>query len=244
MPRILCIAALVLIAACSEEHPTGPIQRGSPERSARDRGIVVGPPVRTLDDQLAELADSVPGFGGLFISAGEIHAFLSDLGQATHLRARLATSVLLSRHHEKPIRILMGRYGFRDLKIWNDRLVQLMASQPGVVSFDINEAENKLNVTVANPEITALVNDAVRMSGIPADAVRILHGELSGGPFGRPRHEWIEAIWRWNVANHGGAQYRRVDRIRRRLHGGIYGLERQWFSLDNRKLPLHTRSLV
>lgn len=165
---------VVSMEACDSTPPTA-----AGLASSRATSSLVGQathlsPVETLDDKFAAIADSIPGFGGLFVSNGELYAYLSDSSQEGRLRSRLAEDNVLAHHRGKPLHISRGSFDYRALKRWNDQLSSLLAAVPGVAWFDINEVENRLNVGVTNATLISDVHQAALNLAIPPAALRVV----------------------------------------------------------------------
>ena len=118
----------------------------------------------THDDELAQMADEIPGFGGLFYDEeGFPHVFLTDVGRAPQVNA-LGPAV----------RIHQGQFDFRQLRQWKDSLVDVLAL-PGVVLLDADESRNRVRIGLdkeagAEKNLGA-VRAALAKSGVPPAAV-------------------------------------------------------------------------
>jgi hypothetical protein len=130
---------------------------------------------RTIDDEFSDIATVVPGFGGAFVVNGEVHAYLVDTLRGKELRSVLASSrvLALAHHSGSQIKIHKGQFDFRDLVKWELQAQNLLASVPGVVWFDANEATNQVEVGVANAESMSDVESGIRLLGIPQAAIRV-----------------------------------------------------------------------
>jgi hypothetical protein len=88
---------------------------------------------QTLDQEYAQMAVKVPGFGGLYLDEqGTTHVYLQDLARAGDLQG-LADRVVFQQ----------GDYNFGDLYAWKDQ-VRPQLAQPGAVYLDIDEQRNRL----------------------------------------------------------------------------------------------------
>ncbi|HEY4591224.1 MAG TPA: hypothetical protein VIJ61_02385 [Thermoanaerobaculia bacterium] len=139
--RFLCIATLLAAvpAARAQEMP------------------------QTLDQEYAQMAVKVPGFGGLYLDEqGTTHVYLQDLSRAGDLQG-LADRVVFQQ----------GDYNFGDLFAWKD-LVRPQLAQPGVVYLDIDEQRNRLVFGVERAYIDRFnegLQSFLRGTRVPPEAV-------------------------------------------------------------------------
>jgi hypothetical protein len=118
---------------------------------------------QTLDDQYAQEAARVPGFGGLYLDArGTTHVYLTDLS--------------LSREVQdlgNPVVVEQGQYDYRDLYTWRVDLRPQLA-QRGAVFLDIDEQRNRIVFGVESGSVdafTANLQTVLRATGVPPEAV-------------------------------------------------------------------------
>jgi hypothetical protein len=87
----------------------------------------------SLDEQYARLAESVPGFGGLYLDEeGTTHVYLQDLSREREVQ-NLGERVVV---HQ-------GDYDFRDLYAWREEVRSQLAER-GAVFLDIDERRNRV----------------------------------------------------------------------------------------------------
>jgi hypothetical protein len=119
----------------------------------------------TLDEEFAQLAEAIPGFGGLYLDAeGTTHVYLQDLSHAREVQDL-----------GERVEVHPGDYDFRDLLAWKDRVRDLLA-QPGSVFLDIDEQRNRLLFGVERESLGAFTNALlVHLQGarVPAEAVLV-----------------------------------------------------------------------
>jgi hypothetical protein len=119
----------------------------------------------TLDEEFAQLAEELPGFGGLYLDErGTTHVYLQDLAW-TEAAQRLGETV----------EVHQGQYDFRDLFAWKEVLLSQLA-RDGVVMMDIDEGRNRLLFGVEADAVDAFrtqLEGFLRDAGIPAAAVLI-----------------------------------------------------------------------
>jgi len=132
----------------------------------------------TLDDQLARIAEQIPGFGGIFLDEnGRIVVSLVE-GEITtqsvrEIGLRLARALAWDdpRLRAGAFRILPARYSFLQLKEWHDRLFPQVFEVEGVTLTDIDEVRNRLRIGVESEESGEHVLGALAAAGIPREAV-------------------------------------------------------------------------
>jgi len=135
-------------------------------------------PEETLDEQLARLAEQIPGFGGIFLDEnGRIAVYLVE-GEVTTLSVReVGATIARVLGWDEPrlragvIRILPGRYNFRQLKEWNDQIFPHAFELRGVRWTDIDEAQNRLRIGVENEAAAEEVIETLVSLGVPREAV-------------------------------------------------------------------------
>lgn len=154
MKRLLCVGPLVALALALSGVPTD-LQATSPARPF------------TYDDELAQMAEEIPGFGGLYYDEeGFPNVYVKDVAGAAHLKAL-----------GPDVRIHEGEYDFRQLRQWKDALVNVL-SRPEVVMVDADEATNRVRIGI-NREAGGMqkslrtVRSLVQRTGVPARAVVI-----------------------------------------------------------------------
>ena len=158
-------------------------------------------PVVTFDDELVQVAQRLPGFGGMFFDdAGMLNIYLVETnppdGQTVeeqHNRIKLALIAVfgqdnLNQHlqvgagaigQENPvtpagIQILQGAYDMIQLAAWRPAVNRTL-SLSGVVMTDMDESKNRLRIGIDRPEHRHKVEEALKNEGVPLDAVIIEH---------------------------------------------------------------------
>jgi hypothetical protein len=123
----------------------------------------------SLDEQYARLAESVPGFGGLYLDEeGTTHVYLQDLSREREVQ-NLGERVVV---HQ-------GDYDFRDLFAWREEVRPQLAER-GAVSLDIDERRNRLVFGVEREslgEFAARLGDFLRGTRVPPEAVTVEDAE-------------------------------------------------------------------
>ncbi len=147
--------------------------------AAVDHALDGCPPVlgRTIDDLFEDVARSVPGFGGMFLGEGGqvLDVYLLDQSaeqiEAVEGAIRAVFGPIIP---EGGIRALQGQYGFLELRQWYTAMLGRVLSTPGVVATDIDEAENRLTISIETADVEEQVAQAITELGIPENAVAIV----------------------------------------------------------------------
>src|SRR5216110_448591 len=156
--RISGLAIIAAAAACSDNGPTtGPAP--TPMNQAEQ-----APDVATLTRAL-------PGFGGLFVDHGVPTVYLTDLGQRG-LAERLLGGFARARG-AAGIRVMAGRFAYRDLDKWFQQVSDEAFSQGGVVFVDLDEASNQVLVAVEPGKSHANIRSLAARLGVPAEALTV-----------------------------------------------------------------------
>ncbi len=133
----------------------------TPAARAQDEGD----PPPTLDEEYAQLAEQIPGFGGLYLDdRGTTHVYLQDLSQTDDVQDLGET-----------VEVHQGQYDFRDLFAWK-AVLRSQLGRDGAVMLDIDEARNRLLFGVEIDGLVAFQADlegVLRTAGIPAAAVLV-----------------------------------------------------------------------
>jgi len=138
------------------------------------------PQEETLDDLLTRLSDQIPGFGGLFLDdRGQIAVYLVE-GEVRTLSVReIGATIARALGWEEPrllagaVRLLPGRYTFRQLKEWHDQLFPHVFEIEGVTLTDIDEARNRLRIGVEDEAAAEAVIQTLGSLGVPREAILV-----------------------------------------------------------------------
>lgn len=143
----------------------------------------------TLDEQLVELAERVPGFGGVYhdYATGRVIVHLKDLSQAS--AARKAVGAFLTRRPLLPgvgepkadvprasrrrptMAFAKAEHDFRDLARWRRQLEE--AGRDLWTMSDIDDIANRVLIGVIDEAARVELSDALEGLGIPRGAVTI-----------------------------------------------------------------------
>lgn len=175
-------SGLLLAIGCADnaEQPTGVRVEPSAQFAA------AGPPaprdVFGQDAEFLQLADSIPGFAGLYVAAdGDVVAQLADLGQRSRATAVLGRLVERKRSQLRGrdgiplsarIRHHQVKYNFIQLVAFK-RAIKPLHSSIKIVYVDIDEVTNRLSLGVRGPEDKSRFEAALAQLGVPVDGVVI-----------------------------------------------------------------------
>ncbi len=134
----------------------------------------------TLDDSFEDVAELVPGFGGMYLSDDSddeqvLEVYLLD-PSADNVDAveDAIISVFGPIIPAGGIRAQAADYGFSELRGWYRAMVASILSTDGVTATDINEAVNRLVIGIETPAAEPEVMLALFDLDIPLDAVAIV----------------------------------------------------------------------
>ncbi len=176
------LALLSLLCGCGEREP-----------SQDSRPV---PQEMTLDEDLLKVAQQVPGFGGMYIDEGgvlNVYMLEEPADAAAMLERRAQLEKTLSavygadflargrRERVNPdaeptaaaplaIKIVKGAFDIPQLADWRRKADGVLAID-GVVFTDLDERSNRLKVGIAPGAARGRVQQALKESGIPPDAV-------------------------------------------------------------------------
>jgi hypothetical protein len=125
-------------------------------------------PAVSVDDELVQMGQSLPGFGGLFYDAeGYPNVYLRDPQEPTAVAALKSLG--------SQVRVLQGDFELADLVAWKLSLRSVLA-RPDVVYLDADEAMNRVVVGIdESSQAKSLVRESldkdVAAHGVPAAAV-------------------------------------------------------------------------
>lgn len=174
----IALASLVWFAACRDLPPAPSRVPVRPTRANRSTNAV--PTVRTIDDDFADLADRVPGFGGMFYNAQGRLTIYSTNGSLTSLDRSQVLAVLRRHHPGKPqlaaemdgATVLRAAYDYRQLlSAYRGPLNTLFTKTNGLVLTDIDESHNRITVGVSDSTAAGRARDLFDANGFGSDFV-------------------------------------------------------------------------
>lgn len=170
---------------------------GSYSYSPKHAAAQSPPPPKTIDDIFTEIAEKVPGFGGAFFSPDPSdHVLLVYFTNPSQEKLdQLAEVVrrdygdLLPRTGEQPeVSAIQGTYDYTQLRRWYDVARNATIDLDGLVSTDIQEANNRLEFGVDSPLAQNALASTLRSLGIPDSAVSVsvVEAAVPGGSLRDP----------------------------------------------------------
>jgi len=155
-------------STATEARLNAAASNGTPQTSASNVGGA-----RTLDDLFEQIAQAVPGFGGMFYDErGDLYVYLLDPTQQALAETATAFVFGPGRVPKERVHVLQGEYPFSELKKWHDRMVDVLAIR-GVVFTDIDESKNRLTVGVHDPGTIGVVRQELDRLGVPQAAAKV-----------------------------------------------------------------------
>ncbi len=158
--RLFPAVALLALAACSD--PIDPVVEAPPQIEA---GLQAPLEQGFNHPDVANLAATVSGFGGLYLDGGVPTVYLTDVQQRAEVDAALAKY--------GDVRVRQGDYTYQQLAGWFNSVSPEALALPGVVFVDLDEARNRVFVGVEDGTAAHAVRGAVARLGLPGRAVVI-----------------------------------------------------------------------
>jgi hypothetical protein len=174
----------MLASACTD-GTTGPGKPGIPTGAELLKVGQAAPQfaIKTASDALAS---EIPGFAGAYVADGVLNVYLTpdantDAGKAS---ARTSISNLLASGNrpQMPIEFRVAKHSLREMRAWEHDLKKFYR-QAGVRTAQVDERNNRFEITVANATSEAAVRAAAATVGIPADILAVRTGGPAVVPF-------------------------------------------------------------
>lgn len=164
----LTLASLVgSLAGCADDL-SGPSEPASVEETH----IPGSPKPVHLDDLLAEIADEVPEFGGVFFEkTGNLTILATDTPDRQALDTALVRALGLDGTAVAAAQVRPCTYPFDQLYAWHLQLGRVVLPLAEVSMTDIDDASNRLTIGLVDASAQARVAAAVRAAGVPEHAV-------------------------------------------------------------------------
>jgi hypothetical protein len=168
------ILTLLAAAACDSAPPVGPDARDASLNRAAPQGAL-----HTPDDEFARVARAeVPGFAGFYLqNDGTPVVRLVDPSQRGAAQRYLAQHLVRARsgRHagapQQPV-FVQSAYDFAQLHDWSESLHPLL-NRGDVFLIDVDEAQNRVLVGVADATAIAAVRAQAASLGMPAAALHV-----------------------------------------------------------------------
>lgn len=132
--------------------------------------------IQTIDDQFTEIANRLPGFGGLFLDQNDpslLHIYLKNPSANGSARLTDIISSVMGQPDLLSKRIIMqnAQYDFRELKNWQGYLGDVFAGLNGIIYTDVDESKNRLEVGVLSDDVKLKAVAKLAVAHIPEQAV-------------------------------------------------------------------------
>ncbi|MFO7894505.1 MAG: hypothetical protein R6U63_12290 [Longimicrobiales bacterium] len=124
----------------------------------------------TYDQRLLEVERTAPGFAGVFFENGRAVVLVAGAGNAMAAESALK-SAFPQRFSGRSIEIRAAKYSWRELFHWHLYAFSMLGK--GVLTLDIMEDRNLLDVGVASVEDGERIRQELLASGVPEDAVQL-----------------------------------------------------------------------
>ena len=168
----ICVSSIYW-TGCTDEGPSGSMVGPDTTGTGNPSGY------RSYDDLLEEVAQSVPNFGGMYITDdGAFEVVMVDAGAPTAVSAESARDAIGSVFGPEmvpagSVRVRKGQYTFLQLKQWYDEARPEVLALSGVVLTDIDERTNRLSFGVEDVAAQRDVERTLKSLSVPLEAVTI-----------------------------------------------------------------------
>ena len=176
--RWLALVAMVTVACGDGENEPAPIESCPTVAPFTDLAALN----RTVDNDLAGIADRVAGFGGYKWVPDDPRSnesallsiyLVTDTDElAAAAQAELGALFTGQGLSTAPREVRPARYDYRQLKTWYDR-AQNIWSIPGVLFTDIQESDNRMEFGGIDTAAVECIQSNLENLGIPSDAYRV-----------------------------------------------------------------------
>jgi hypothetical protein len=176
---VAAILAITFAVGCTDA--------AGPNDNIRKSGINVSAaslrPSQVVSDRVAL---DVPGYGGAFVKNGVLNVYLLPTAnnEAGRAAARTAITDLLvaGNRPPMPIEFIPARHSLRELRAW-ERALMGIYHRAGVSRAQVDERNNRFDVTVTSTLGEQDVRDAAARLGIPTEDVVVRTNEPPVVPF-------------------------------------------------------------
>lgn len=177
VPIGLATLTVLLCAACAPDttSPPGVVLSlaPNPDRAAEIRHLLQQQhPVRGTDEVLSYLQASVPGgVGGMFLEAGILKVYLTDLSEAETARQQLVALQEPGRRRFGPsdIQFIQGQYTWDQLRTWFEKLLG-SAMPEALHGYDIDERVNRIRLHLEGRAAVGDVRALLAAADVPLNA--------------------------------------------------------------------------
>jgi hypothetical protein len=179
---IVSVVVLCALLAISFTGDTAKVSMSTGKSNPVVSAAPAQTPGETLDEQLANIAKQVPGFGGMFFGQdGTLQVYMEGKEPLSATSMAFLEQVITSevgngeRLSGRGMEILQGQYDFLTLHNWQQQMTPEVLDIPGVVFTDNHEAKNRLEIGITDlPGAAEAVEEVLSKLGIPRAAVNIV----------------------------------------------------------------------
>ena len=175
----------------------------------------------TLKDPMAQIAERVPGFGGVFLDPRQdiVYIYLQDPSMEERAESVLTEVYGPDFFAGREVRVLEGEYSMAHLNAWYKTLRDVVWQVPGIAGTDLNERINRIEIDMqprrgGREEMEA----AIATVDVPREAIVIDVGceGVRGWPLGpqeRPADAFLDSI-EYSVETAAEASYGETVRMK------------------------------
>lgn len=132
----------------------------------------------SLDQKFASIAAGVPGFGGIFFDEkGNLNIYQKNPNSITKKNSALALLTGMSSADKTNVKILEAKYDYFELQEWRTLLRRKILGKKSVISLDINERKNRVDVGISDSLKINEVKKAITGYNIPSAAFSVVKTE-------------------------------------------------------------------
>lgn len=179
--KILSIAFLVAMTAWSCSSSTS---ADTDDWSPSDQPYASAKMISVASDSLFDLAQQIPGFGGVFINdSDQLSIYLTDpAGQKEQAVGVFSDSELITNVIDdlqsqgysasvEDMEVLQGQYTFNELYNWKSEMNSEVLSMEGIYSIGVDQSRNKVSVGVKDKAVKETVVMELDRLNVSDDAV-------------------------------------------------------------------------
>ena len=165
------LAGVALLGACAEAPEPLAIQPTDAQSAPQFN-------LQATQDPLDDLADALPGFGGLFLAQdGMPTIYLLDPAQRDAAMPIVAAFLAEQGESFPGLRVLQGQHDYRTLRRWFAEASARVLGMPGAVYVDLDESTNGLRIGVENTVVASGIQSVVASLGVPLSALNVVQTE-------------------------------------------------------------------
>ena len=188
---LVLIAAIFTLAGC-DTTTVAPLDGEYSESTLNAQGELLhasefNEESKSSDEELYELAQDIVDFGGFYFDNGSPVMYLKEPGNRNAILAAIraktvssGTDVLSTLNRasgRSDLRILKADFGFSELYQWREAAFSVLHATDGVLSFDVNEKENRVVIGIESPTLEKQLSERLDQAGIPTHGIVFEEGQ-------------------------------------------------------------------